>query len=114
MKMKHADFIAFLADRDIQVEKITRNCVYIKDARDPGDVDLEWSCFLASAGKRVTLREAVMTDSRLFAIAILRRHVDSLILSRPISLLDLKNLVDKHWHIWRDMVGAKSCRQISG
>lgn len=69
---------------------------------------------LSSAGKRVTLREAVMTDRRLFAIAILRKHVDSLILSRPISLLDLKNLVDKYWHTWRDMVGAKPCRRISG
>jgi hypothetical protein len=112
-RMTHGEFITLCDNKGIDVEKISRNFVYINDGFDtsntvdkfnniilpnhsdtevPGGVDIrsDWG----DVGN--SLFDAILSNNRIRAIQIIRSNTG-------LMLKDSKNIMDDNWGAWTDI-----------
>lgn len=102
-KMRHQDFIEYLRNKGIHVDRITRDYVYLPDPtimEDPSaKIDFNWSTIFSD--KTMTMREIILKSSneidfrvKIILIKLIRENTG-------LSLADSKNLVESQWKIWK-------------
>jgi len=104
-RMRHQEFIEYLRNKGIIIDRITRDYVYISDPtimEDPSSkINFNW--YTDFNGEKVTMRQIILKGSKeldlrskIILIKLIRQNTG-------MSLADSKHLVETQWRIWKDV-----------